>query len=251
MRSEVVALGETTQELGLQDAWLSVHGVKVTANTPITNTQQIYFQFYMTQAILNEWPETRGKLRLEALLPWRMGDCAQHGRANTSVSWKESGQTRLSRCFWAGASFPPDSSEPSVITLRMTLWSAPTQTGGEVRAIAQTFMVGFGQGRKPSFPCERRVVRVGREGREGRPGCPRLSSSWILTFSSLKASCFERLFQNTHPLGVSMALVCVFLQKDLSGSTGAGVLLQRLTGTLKHAEDVGLWVIEFGREESL
>lgn len=153
--------------------------------------------------------------------------------------------------FLGRASFPPDSSEPSVITRRMTLWSAPTQTGGEVRAIAQTFMVGFGQGRKPSFPCERRVVRVGREGREGRPGCPRLSSSWILTFSSPKASCFERLFQNTHPLGVPMGLVCVFLQKDLSGSTGAGVLLQRLTGTLKHAEDVGLWVIEFGREESL
>lgn len=27
-----------------------------------------------------------------------------------------------------GASFPPDSSEPSVITPRMTLWPAPTQT---------------------------------------------------------------------------------------------------------------------------
>lgn len=50
----VMALGETTQELGLQDAWLSLRGVKVTVNTPITNTQQIYFQFYMTQAILNE-----------------------------------------------------------------------------------------------------------------------------------------------------------------------------------------------------
>lgn len=80
-----------------------------------------------------------------------MGNCAQHGRANTSVSWKESGQTWLSRCFWAGASFPPDCSEPSVITPRMTLWPAPTQTGGEVRAIAQTFMVGFGQEKKAEF----------------------------------------------------------------------------------------------------
>lgn len=58
-----MALGETTQELGLKDAWLSVQGagkagMKVTPNTPITNPQQIYFQFYMTQAILNEWPET-------------------------------------------------------------------------------------------------------------------------------------------------------------------------------------------------
>lgn len=58
-----MALGETTQELGLQDAWLSVRGagkagVEVTANTPITNPQQIYFQFYTTQAILKEWPET-------------------------------------------------------------------------------------------------------------------------------------------------------------------------------------------------
>lgn len=50
---------------------------------------------------------------------------------------------------------------------------------------------------------------------------------------------------------MGLGLVCVFLQKDLSGSTGAGVLFQRLTGTLKNAEDVGLWVIEFGREESL
>lgn len=71
----VMALRETTQELGRQDAWPSVcgvgkAGVEVTANTPITNPQQIYFQFYMTQAILNEWPETRGKLCLHALLWW-------------------------------------------------------------------------------------------------------------------------------------------------------------------------------------
>lgn len=40
---------------------------------------------------------------------------------------------------------------PHVITPRMTLWPAPTQTGGEVRAIAQTFMVGFGQEKKTEF----------------------------------------------------------------------------------------------------
>lgn len=118
-----------------------------------------------------------------------------------------------------GASFPPDSSEPSVITPRMTLWPAPTQTGGGGQSNGSNFYGGVWQRRKPSLPCERRAEQVRQEGRKGRPDCPRYPSSLILTFATPKALCFERLFQNTHPLGVPMGLVCVFLQKDLSGST--------------------------------